>query len=68
MKYGRKKEFVDAEIEARMGIDNLSQIEKAAKNDPTVSKVLLDEKKSPDEIPAPKTEDIPNSVTEKSKQ
>ncbi len=26
MKYGRRKEFVDAEIEARMGISNLSAI------------------------------------------
>lgn len=30
MKYGRKKEFVDAEIEARMGVDNLSKISAAA--------------------------------------
>lgn len=41
MKYGRKKEFVDAEIEARMGIDNISQINEAAKADPTVSDALL---------------------------
>lgn len=44
MKYGRKKEFVDQEIEARMGIDNISQIEKAAKADPTVSDELLTDK------------------------
>lgn len=43
MKYGRKKEFVDAEIEARMGIDNLSQINQAASTDPTVSDELLTE-------------------------
>lgn len=41
MKYGRKKEFVDQEIEARMGIDNISQIKEAAKADPTVSDELL---------------------------
>ena len=41
MKYGRKKEFVDAEIEARMGIGNLSAIENAAAADPTVSNDLL---------------------------
>ena len=41
MKYGRKKEFVDAEIEARMGIENISQINDAAKADPTVSDELL---------------------------
>ncbi len=41
MKYGRKKEFVDAEIEARMGIDNLSVIDESAKADPTVNDNLL---------------------------
>lgn len=43
MKYGRKKEFVDAEIEARMGIDNLNQITESAKKDPTVHDGLLTE-------------------------
>ena len=41
MKYGRKKEFVDAEIEARMGIGNLEAIAKTAKQDPTVPNELL---------------------------
>ena len=55
IKHGRKKEFVDAEIEARMGIDNLSQISKNAAADPTVSDDLLDAKKSQkvDENPQP---------------
>ncbi len=44
MKYGRKKAFVDAEIEARMGIDNLAVIQEAAKKDPTVSDDLLTDK------------------------
>lgn len=43
MKYGRKKEFVDAEIEARMGIDNLNKITETAKADPTVHNDLLTE-------------------------
>ncbi len=41
MKYGRKKEFVDAEIEARMGINNLAAISDAAKKDSTVPDNLL---------------------------
>lgn len=41
MKYGRKKEFVDAEIEARMGISNLSNIEESAHSDPGVPNDLL---------------------------
>ena len=41
MKYGRKKEFVDAEIEARMGINNINAIAETAKADPTVSNNLL---------------------------
>ncbi len=41
MKYGRKKEFVDAEIEARMGIGNLQAIAETAKADPTVPNELL---------------------------
>lgn len=41
MKYGRKKEFVDAEIEARMGIGNLQVIAENAKKDPTVPNELL---------------------------
>ena len=41
MKYGRRREFVDAEIEARMGIDNMSSIEESAKADPTVNDNLL---------------------------
>ncbi|NCP67394.1 type IV secretion system DNA-binding domain-containing protein [bacterium] len=41
MKYGRKKEFVDAEIEARMGINNINAITATAKADPTVSDSLL---------------------------
>ena len=40
MKHGRKKEFVDAEIEARMGIENLSKIEEVAAVDPDVAKVV----------------------------
>lgn len=39
MKYGRKKEFVDAEIEARMGINNLNKIEKTAQADPAIAQV-----------------------------
>lgn len=41
MKYGRKKEFVDAEIEARMGISNINTIAETAKADPTVDDNLL---------------------------
>jgi len=41
MKYGRKKEFVDAEIEARMGISNINAIADTAKADPSVSNELL---------------------------
>ena len=44
MKFARKKEFVDAEIEARMGIDNLSQISDAAEKDPTIDENILDKK------------------------
>ncbi len=52
MKYGRKKEFVDAEIEARMGIGNLSAIEDAAKKDPTVpDQLLTDKPEAPAEAP-----------------
>ncbi len=43
MKYGRRKEFVDAEIEARMGIDNLTEIAETAKADPTVANDLLED-------------------------
>lgn len=50
MKYGRKKEFVDAEIEARMGIENLSIIEQTAAKDPTVNDDLLQEKPQTDNI------------------
>ncbi|MCF7906294.1 type IV secretion system DNA-binding domain-containing protein [Candidatus Gracilibacteria bacterium] len=50
MKYGRKKEFVDAEIEARMGIDNLSVIQAAAAKDPTVSDDLLTDKPKIDSL------------------
>ncbi len=41
MKYGRRKEFVDAEIEARMGIDTINQVAESAKADPTVNDNLL---------------------------
>lgn len=41
MKYGRRKEFVDAEIEARMGIDTISTVAETAKADPTVNDNLL---------------------------
>ena len=41
MKYGRRKEFVDAEIEARMGLDTMNKIEESAKADPTVNDNLL---------------------------
>jgi len=44
MKYGRKKEFVDAEIEARMGISNINAIADTAKADPTVDNSLLGDK------------------------
>lgn len=40
MKHGRKKEFVDAEIEARMGIENLSKIADTATADPNVAAVV----------------------------
>ncbi|MBT3349315.1 type IV secretory system conjugative DNA transfer family protein [bacterium] len=50
MKYGRKKEFVDEEIEMRMGIDNLSTIDKAAKSDPTVNDNLLGDTPIPTKI------------------
>jgi hypothetical protein len=50
MKYGRKKEFVDAEIEARMGIDNLSKIGDDAKKDPTVNDNLLGDTPIPTKI------------------
>ena len=49
MKYGRKKEFVDAEIEARMGIDNISAIDEAAKKDATVNDNLLGDTPIPTE-------------------
>lgn len=48
MKYGRKKEFVDAEIEARMGINNLQKIEESAKADPAVKAVMQENKKAID--------------------
>ena len=41
MKYGRRKEFVDAEIETRMGIDTIAEVEKTSKADPTVNDNLL---------------------------
>lgn len=41
MKYGRRKEFVDAEIEARMGIDTMNKVAENAKADPTVNDNLL---------------------------
>ena len=55
MKYARKKEFVDAEIEARMGIDNLSEISNAAKKDPNVPNILLDDdaKIEPEDLKVP---------------
>ena len=40
MKYGRKKEFVDAEIEVRMGIENLDKIATTAQQDPTTQAVV----------------------------
>jgi hypothetical protein len=49
MKYGRKREFVDQEIEARMGIDNISAIDEAAKNDATVNDNLLGDTPIPTE-------------------
>ncbi len=57
MKYGRRKEFVDAEIEARMGIDTINQVAESAKADPTVNDNLLGDtpiptKTSDDEIHA----------------
>jgi len=41
MKYGRKKEFVDAEIEARLGVHNIKAITNSAIADPTVHNDLL---------------------------
>lgn len=41
MKYGRKREFVDAEIEARMGLDTMKTVTETAKADPTVNDNLL---------------------------
>jgi hypothetical protein len=41
MKYGRKKEFVDAEIEARLGVDSINTVAETAKADPTVNDNLL---------------------------
>jgi hypothetical protein len=48
MKFGRKKEFVDAEIEARMGIDNLEEIAESAKNDETMPNEFLGENPIPE--------------------
>ena len=63
MKYGRKKEFVDAEIEARMGIGNLNAIEDAAKKDPTVPDQLLSNNPvAPQE--APPGQSIAQAVTQ----
>ena len=59
MKYGRKKEFVDAEIEARMGIDSLATIDEAAKSDATVNDNLLGD--TP--IPTENEEDITANST-----
>ncbi len=52
MKYGRKKEFVDAEIEARMGMNVISSIKKNAQADPTVHNDLLKEDAAPNDIEA----------------
>jgi len=62
IKHGRKKEFVDAEIEARMGIDNLAHISEVAKADPTVSDELLTEESAVSEIPQGDTSAIPQSA------
>lgn len=68
MKYGRKKEFVDAEIEARMGIDNLSVIQETAKADPTVNDDLLQDKPEAENISETKVEGAETAVPEAAKK
>lgn len=64
MKYGRKKEFVDAEIEARMGIDNLNVIQETAKADPTVNDELLKDTPQAENIADTKLEGVSAAIPE----
>jgi hypothetical protein len=45
MKFGRKKEFVDQEIEARMGIDNLNTISEQGEKDGSLQKIIKESEK-----------------------
>jgi len=60
MKYGRKKEFVDAEIEARMGIENLEAITQATESDPAAKQAAAAMAEPGASTPAPA---IPNPVS-----
>ena len=62
MKYGRKKEFVDAEIEARMGIDNINAIQDAAKKDVTVNDELLKDKPEADHVGEVQLKDVAKAI------
>lgn len=63
MKYGRKKEFVDAEIEARMGIENLSAIAEISDENPETNPLAIKDDpegkfakvKDPDVVVAPES-------------
>jgi hypothetical protein len=68
MKYGRRKDFVDAEIEARMGIDNLSTIQETAKVDPTVNDDLLQDTPQTENIAETKVEGSEHSVPQAAKK
>jgi hypothetical protein len=68
MKYGRKKEFVDAEIEARMGIDNLNTIVEAAKKDVTVNDELLKDKPEAEHVGEVQLKDVAKAIPEIVKQ
>lgn len=64
MKYGRKKEFVDAEIEARMGIDTLSIIQETAKKDVTVNDELLKDKPEAESMKDVQLTDVSKAIPE----
>ncbi len=68
MKFGRKKEFVDAEIEARMGINNLSKIEKVGEADPITQKLEQKNEESKEEEKNPKIPSAPFAKGDKSKE
>jgi hypothetical protein len=68
MKYGRKKEFVDAEIEARMGIDNLAAISEAAKKDVTVNDELLKDKPEAEHVGEVQIKDVDKAIPEAAKK